>query len=81
MELYTELLCHILSKQPLQCTFPQQTEPFSALIESESYIALSKIKSILEDDTLSDRSCFTQIEEIICVFENLGTYCGNRHDF
>ena len=42
---------------------------------------LTKIKEILEDRTLQDAECFSQIEEIIYVFENLGSNCGSRHDF
>ena len=35
----------------------------------------------LEDDSLEDSECFYRIEEIVCVFEGLGSDCGSRHDF
>jgi len=51
------------------------------LLEKECYKALKKIKEIIEDDSLSDKECFMQIEEIVCVFERLGSGGGGRHDF
>ena len=50
-------------------------------VESKCYDALVKIKEILEDDESSDAECFYKIEEIVNVFESLGSDCGNRHDF
>ncbi|MEE1055782.1 MAG: hypothetical protein UH239_00850 [Acutalibacteraceae bacterium] len=47
----------------------------------ESYKALQKIKTIIEDDSLEDKECFMKIEEIVCLFEALGSDGGNRHDF
>ena len=42
---------------------------------------VKRIKEILEDDELEDEECFMKIEEIVCVFEDLGMGCGSRHDF
>lgn len=51
------------------------------LIECKSYLALEKIKAVIQDDSLLDQQCFYQIEQIICIFEELGSSGGTRHDF
>ena len=51
------------------------------LFESECYILLERIKSILEDDELDDNDCFEKIERIVREFELTGSDCGARHDF
>ncbi|MBP3646027.1 MAG: hypothetical protein J6K55_06345 [Clostridia bacterium] len=57
------------------------SEPPVVIINSKSYDALCQIKAIIEDDSLSDPECFMKIEKIICVFEDLGSDGGFRHDF
>lgn len=81
MELYQEILCHVLANEKIQVSFPQlENTDVSKIVELECYKALGKIKAILEDDALSDSECFQQIEEIVCTFEELGSN-GSRHDF
>lgn len=80
MELYEEILSRILSSGKMHVIFSNPTINAAELIESESYKALKKIKDILSDDRLSDGECFQKIEEIICVFEALGSNGGSRHD-
>ncbi|MBQ9979634.1 MAG: hypothetical protein IJP23_01050 [Oscillospiraceae bacterium] len=77
MELYMDILCKKIAGDAAK-TF---REDHSQFVESECYKALKKIKAILEDHTLTDRECFMQIEEIVRVFEEIGSGCGNRHDF
>ncbi|MBP3304502.1 MAG: hypothetical protein J6L24_00895 [Oscillospiraceae bacterium] len=81
MELYKEILAHALMYGEVKVTFPNQNLDISQIIEGECYKALQKIKAIIEDDSLEDKECFTQIEEIVCVFEELGSNGGIRHDF
>lgn len=81
VELYKEILSNILQKQSLQVTFPNLNINAVEIVALESYAALQKIKAILEEDSLEDRECFMRIEEIICLFEELGSNCGQRHDF
>lgn len=50
-------------------------------MEMRCYEALRKIKNILEDESLTDTVCFQKIEEIIKVFEEIGSDGGSRHDF
>jgi len=40
-----------------------------------------RIKAVLEDDSLDDKDCFERIERIVCLFEEIGSDCGARHDF
>ena len=72
MELYEEILAKSFS------TFQFNAEK---IIELKCYQALQKIKSIIEDDELDDPECFFKIEEIICVFQSIGSNGGFRHDF
>lgn len=51
------------------------------ILESKCYQALCEIQRIIRDDRLSDKECFMKIEQIICVFEDLGSDGGTRHDF
>lgn len=82
MELYQEILRHILADEKIQVSFPELTDSgITKIVELECYMALRKIKAILEDDSLEDSECFYRIEEIVCVFEGLGSDCGSRHDF
>ena len=81
MDLYKEILIKVLENQELQVTFPNLSVDVAQIVEMQCYEALRKIKSVLEDDSLEDKECFNKIEEIICVFESLGSGAGNRHDF
>lgn len=51
------------------------------IVEKKCYQALREIQRIIRDDKLSDKECFMKIEQIICVFEALGSDGGTRHDF
>ncbi len=82
MELYQEILCHVLANEKVQVSFPNLINTdVTKIVELECYKALRKIKAILENDTLADSECFQQIEEIVCTFEELGSDGGSRHDF
>lgn len=77
MELYQEILCHVLANETVQISFPQlENTDVTKIVELRCYQALHKIKAILEDG-----ECFQQIEAIVCTFEELGSNCGSRHDF
>lgn len=82
MELYQEILCHVLENEKVQVSFPELVNTdVTKIVELECYKALGKIKAILEDDALADSECFQQIEEIVCTFEELGSGGGSRHNF
>ena len=81
MELYKEILARALMSGEIQITFSGQKPDISKMIEGNCYKALQKIKAIIEDDSLEDKECFMKIEEIVCVFEEIGSNCGSRHDF
>ena len=82
MELYQEILCHVLANEKVQVSFPELVNTdVTKIVELECYKALGNIKAILEDDALADSECFQQIEEIVCAFEELGSGGGSRHDF
>ena len=81
MKLDTELLANYLSQENAQIIFPDLQLNAAQIIEQQCYETLRKIQDILRDDTLTDTECFEQIDRIICVFEQIGIDCGNRHDF
>ena len=82
MELFQEILCHVLANESVHASFPGLLNTDAAsIVELECYKALRKIKAILDDDALEDIECFHKIEEIICVLEDLGSSGGSRHDW
>ena len=83
MELYEEILLNALRNERtnVEITFPNLTIDAEKIVGAASYGALIGIQHILKDDSLSDEDCFRKIEEIVRVFERLGSSCGNRHDF
>ena len=81
LELYKEILAKALADQEMQITFPNPQINPTEIVALESYRVLQKIKAVLADDSLSENECFLKIEEIICLFESLGSGGGNRHDF
>ena len=81
MQLYQEILAAALAKEEVQITFPNLKINLTEIVESESYQALQKIKAVIHDDSLTDNECLMKIEEIICIFEALGSNDGTRHDF
>jgi len=81
MELYKEILLHLLERETVHVIFPDLKMDLKKQIESECLRALVRIREILADDALCDKECFQKIEEIVCVFEALGSSGGTRHDF
>jgi len=75
MELYQQILAENIGALRID---PQAAKE---IVESDSYKALEKIRAILADETLSDAECFRKIEAVVCVFEELGSDGGGRHDF
>lgn len=81
MELYKELLIEVLSKTRSHVTFTNLEINATEIIQLECYKALKQIKAIIEDDSLEDTECFIKIEEVVRLFESLGSDGGTRHDF
>ena len=51
------------------------------ILENESYSALAKIREIIRNHKLDDRECFEEIEQIVLIYEEMGSNGGSRHDF
>ena len=79
MELFKEILVKFLEDAEINIAIPESDA--AEIVETRCYKALQKIKAIIEDDSLDDRECFMRIEEIVCLFESLGSDGGGRHDF
>lgn len=80
MQLWKEIFANLLSQES-EFRLSDLERKASEYAESECYNALLQIKAVLEDDRLEDTECFAKIEEIVCIFEELGSHAGNRHDF
>ena len=78
MELYTEILTELLKREEINIVFPNVKISTTELFNNECYQTLQKIKTIIADDSLTDFEC---VEKIVCVFENIGSNGGSRHDF
>ena len=76
MELYQAIL-----KQQLGDSPALSEDTILRIVELQCYQALRKIREILDDDTLEDKECFDRIEEIVCLYEAMGSDGGSRHDF
>ncbi len=81
MELHKEILLNALFNEEMQITFPNLKISPNEIVKLECYKALKKIKAIIENQDLSDKECFKRIENIVCVFEEIGSGGGARHDF
>lgn len=51
------------------------------LMNSAACRALEKIRKVLNDDRLDDQTCFWKIEEIVKIYEEMGSDGGSRHNF
>lgn len=51
------------------------------LMNSAACQALEEIRRVLDDDRLDDQECFGRIEEIVKIYEKIGSNAGTRHDF
>jgi len=78
MELYKEILAKVIEQQKIEVTFPNLQISANEIVALECYQTLQKIQAIIQDDDLSDFAC---VEEIVRLFETLGSDGGNRHDF
>ena len=81
MKLAADILAKIFCGEEATEVFIDLERSMSEIAELECYKALCKIKAILEDDSQDDEACFRRIEEIVKVYEDLGSDCGGRHDF
>ena len=71
----------ILANATKDCEGEITESDIEKLFEKECYTLLERIKTIFEDDNLDDETCFEKIESIVCLFEEIGSDCGSRHDF
>lgn len=80
MQLAKAMFSKVLAEQIMQ-HISADTYDLKSLIEMPCYIALREIKALLEDETFSDEVCLSRIEEVIHIFESIGSDGGSRHDY
>ena len=79
--LLADIFIRAIATGEIQASFSGIDRTVAEVIEGICFQALSRIKTIIEDDTLDDPDCFYKIEEIVCVLEEIGSGGGTRHDF
>lgn len=75
MELWEEILLKKGKNESLEGATLRE------ILENESYSALAKIREIIRNHKLDDRECFEEIEQIVLIYEEMGSNGGSRHDF
>ena len=83
MDFYESLLYKFSEKLRAAVT-PSDEEKQSLLAElmdSAACRTLEEIREVLDDERLDDQNCFQRIEEIVRLYEKLGSNGGSRHDF
>ena len=78
MSFHIELLGEILKNERTEISFPDLQINAQELLELNCYQALNKIKSVIEDEDMTDFEC---VEAIVCILEDMGSDGGFRHDF
>ncbi len=78
MTLYEEILWGCLRDIPVQVTFPNLTVNPSDLVEMKSFLAIERIRDILEQEELTDQECAMQIRYVIDTLEAEGISIKRR---
>lgn len=78
MTLYEEILWGCLRDIPVQVTFPNLTVNPSDLVEMKSFLAIERIRDILEQEELTDQECAMQIRYVIYTLEAEGISVKRR---
>ena len=81
MDFYKEIIVNLLRNEDMHVSFPNLRIDANQLVELTCYNTLMEIKRILNATSLDDPSCFQKIEEIVLLFEKIGSNGGSRHDF
>ena len=78
MTLYEEILWGCLRDIPVQVTFPNLTVNPSDLVEMKSFLAIERIRDILEQEELTDQERTMQIRYVIYTLEAEGISIKRR---
>lgn len=78
MTLYEEILWGCLRDIPVQVTFPNLTVNPSDLVEMKSFLAIERIRDILEQEELTDQERAVQIRYVIYTLEAEGISIKRR---
>jgi hypothetical protein len=73
MKLLTQIVVDLLED-----ALPHRGYDSLDYINTTSFRTLEQIQQILLEPSMSDFDC---IEKIVCLLEDLGLSCGERHDF
>lgn len=81
MDLYKDILIELLKKSTVEVRFKNVRLQSDKVVETECYKALKAIRAILNNDELTDYECYRRIEMVVCLFEEIGSGGGSRHDW
>lgn len=79
LELYKDILARALRHGEVRVVFPDVDT--AEIVRSACYQGMARIREILDEPSLDDGDCFARIEEIVRVYEDMGSDGGGRHDF
>ena len=71
MELYKEILTHVLSHEQVQVSFPNLKIDAQKIVETAAYMALRNIKEIIHDESLEDDECFKKLKPLLSSLKRL----------
>lgn len=63
-ELLKEILAKVLETEKANVVFQNLTFNINELVENKCFVALQKIKTILEDDSFSDKECLCKLKKL-----------------
>lgn len=69
------------SARPSRPVTRKKQSLLAELMDSAACRTLEEIREVLDDERLDDQNCFQRIEEIVRLYEKLGSNGGSRHDF
>lgn len=75
-DLLRDVLTDMLSKEGVQVQITTMDQLFIRRLNRRAFRTLNQVKSILENEALSDAAC---IEEIAILLENMGCTVKGRH--
>ena len=78
MTLYEEIVWGCVRDIPVQVTFPNLTVNPSDLVEMKSFLAIERIRDILEQEELTDQERAMQIRYVIYTLEAEGISIKRR---
>lgn len=73
MEPYEKILFELLKNNKITVIFTDFKQNFQNIFQTKCCMAVNKIKTVINDDSLDDTERFMKIEEIVCLLDDFGS--------